>query len=235
MVKELIIDFFEAIERNELKKNKNAKATFWVNNLQEVGYNDKHYIGVKKATRLYEKYVEKKKNVSVREPDKYLCDFMSRYLSFENYNDYLESKSRKKLVSNNTVFNINSRKFFITTSSFLFCALSVLYVVKKMVKLYDNNSNSHVWRYRYFINPPYATPKTTDNKIYLIDLETFNKITISEASLFFVSDQSKNIWYKKNTNGSFDVFSSDEILPENKTKLQPINNAILINQSILEN
>ena len=64
MIKKLITDFFNAIEERELKKNKNAKATFWVEDLQEVGYNDKNYIGVKKATRLYEKYIEEKKNIS---------------------------------------------------------------------------------------------------------------------------------------------------------------------------
>ena len=61
MIKELITDFFNEIEKRELKKNKNAKATFWVDELQKVGFNDKNYIGIKKATRLYEKYVEDKK------------------------------------------------------------------------------------------------------------------------------------------------------------------------------
>lgn len=33
MIKELVTDFFNEIERRELKKNKNAKATFWVEEL----------------------------------------------------------------------------------------------------------------------------------------------------------------------------------------------------------
>ena len=62
MIKELVTDFFKEIEKRERKKNKNAKATFWVEELQKVGYHDKNYIGIKKATRVYEKYVEDKKN-----------------------------------------------------------------------------------------------------------------------------------------------------------------------------
>ena len=88
MIKGLVSDFFNEIEKKELKKNKNAQATFWVEELQEVTYSNKNYISVKKATRLYEKYIEEKENVSVKEPNKYLLDFMSKYLGAKNFVEY---------------------------------------------------------------------------------------------------------------------------------------------------
>jgi hypothetical protein len=141
MIKGLIIDFFNEIEKRELRKNKNAKANFWVEELQEADYNDKNYIGIKKATRVYDKYVEGKENVSVKAPNKFLCDEMSRYLGYESFEDY---KSKKGVLKSDFSKDKKTKKDY---KKIIWIASIVTFIITVIViKVnYSNATTCIIW------------------------------------------------------------------------------------------
>ena len=164
IIKQLINDFFEQIEEKADKRNKNAKATYWVEELQKVDYNDKNYLSIKKATRLYEKYVENKSNISVKEPNKFLCDFMAVYAGYKNFEGYsLNKKIIPKKVS--AIKTPNFKKYSPKKMKY-FYGLLILPILVLFYNLGKNNdSDCIVWNDDVFIESSCNSIHSLNNSI----------------------------------------------------------------------
>jgi hypothetical protein len=239
MINSLVTYFFNEIEKKELKKNKNAQAIFWVEELQKITATDKNYISVKKATRLYNKYVDNNKKTVVKEPNKYLLDFMSQYLGFKDYEDYKSIKGSKgEIITHEKQIIIkNSKKKLLTkkhkkliiTSSVLFTLL-VLLIINKY-----NNSNSEnciIWVENHFEKSDCITEKAIDNSVYNIDIENFEKVEVTENTSFF-KDDNPLFWYGKSATGKMEFFTNRGIHPETLDELKPVTEYI-INKYVLK-
>ena len=230
MIKELITDFFNEIEKRELKKNKNAKATFWVDELQKVGFNDKNYIGIKKATRLYEKYIEDKKNVSVKEPDKFLCDVMAQYLNHENYEQYKSKKEASpifiKLSNQNKKLNVKEQ---LSLNKIVIIA-GILVIVPILFSVYmNNNSDTNkciIWNVNFFRETSCTAKNAINNARYNINIDQFKKIEVSHETTFFLYGN-PIIWYGKSSMGEINFFTHRGVHPETLKELKPVTKYII--------
>jgi hypothetical protein len=235
MIKELVTDFFKEIEKRERKKNKNAKATFWVEELQKVGYHDKKYIGIKKATRVYEKYVEDKKTVSVKEPDKFLCNVMAQYLNYKNYEEYasekgLTEKIIKRINKKNTwrfKEKVFAQKRVISVG--ILCIFPLLFFIYK----YNTAATGDciIWNTNLFEESSCAAKNAINNRRYNIAIDKFKKIEVTNETSFF-SYGRPIIWYGKSEIGEISFFTHRGIHPETLKELKPITRYI-INKYVL--
>lgn len=230
MIKELVTDFFNEIERRELKKNKNAKATFWVEELQKDGYNDKNYIGIKKATRVYEKYIENKKNVSVKEPDKFLCDVMAHYLNYKNYEEYILKKGLPEKITsgNNKKTTQNFKEKASTNKIYVFG--SALFIFMLLFFMYRYNTTAVkrciIWKTTFFQESSCATKNAINNEQYNIAIDKFKKIEVSKETSFFLYGR-PNIWYGKSEIGEINFFTQRGVHPKTLKELKPITKYII--------
>ena len=234
MIKALVTDFFNKIEKRELKKNKNAQATFWVEELQEVGSNDKNYISVRKATRLYNKYIEEREQVIVKEPNKYILDFMAKYLGwsdFEVYQSKKESKEEKYSVQNTTkeTFLKKHKKKFINSSILL------LFPAFLVVNNYNTNNSEPciIWKETHFEKSDCALKHTLDNSFYNINIENFKKIEVTKETQFF-KNGNPLIWYGKSSDKKMEYFTQRGIHPETLKELDPITKYIIDKYVLIE-
>ncbi|AUC86562.1 hypothetical protein CW731_15295 [Polaribacter sp. ALD11] len=234
MIKALVTDFFNEIEKKELKKNKNAQAIFWVEELQEVTSIDKNYISVKKATRLYNKYVEEKENVIVKEPNKYLLDFMSLYLGYNSYEKYKSSKTlnkeifkpeKKAIYKKIEVEKTSLRKY----KNYIIGVLVLLiFPVFFFINKYTNSNTETciIWTENHFEKSSCASKTAIDNSIFNIDIENFEKIEVTEDTPFFI-DGNPKVWYGKSATGKIEFFSNRGIHPATLKELAPITEYML--------
>lgn len=240
MINALVTDFFNEIEKKELKKNKNAQAIFWVEELQKITASDKNYISVKKATRLYNKYVDNNEKTVVKEPNKYLLDFMSQYLGFENYEDYKSIKGSKGeiitrekqiIIKNSKEKSLTKKhKKGIITSSVLFTLL-VVFIINKY-----NNSDSEncvIWVENYFEESVCTIENTIDNSFYKIDIENFRKVEVTQETVFF-DVGNPLFWYGKSATGKMEFFTNRGIHPETLDELKPVTEYI-VNKYVFTN
>ncbi|TXD53109.1 MULTISPECIES: hypothetical protein [unclassified Polaribacter] len=230
MIKQLVIDFFCEIEKRELKKNKNAKAVFWVQELQEVGYHDRNYIGVKKATRIYEKYVENKKKVSVKEPDKFLCDVMAQYLNYKNYEEYAAEKGpTEKIIKRSNKKNtwrfkekVSAQKIMVSVG--ILCIFPLLFFIYR----YNTAATADciIWNTNLFEESSCAAKNAINNGRYNIAIDKFKKIEVTNETSFF-SYGRPTIWYGKSEIGEISFFTHRGIHPETLKELKPITTYII--------
>ncbi|ARV14580.1 hypothetical protein [Polaribacter sp. SA4-12] len=233
MIKVLITDFFYEIEKKELKKNKNAQATFWVEELQEVTSIDKNYISVKKATRLYNKYVEEREQVIVKEPNKYLLDFMSLYLGYKDFEDYQTKKEPTKEIIKkgvNIITKNNEKQSFlkehkkrVVIGSSLVTFLLLFFIIKNNT---NNSETCIVWKETHFEESTCRIKHAIDNSLYKIDLKNFKKIKITKETAFFKNGKPQ-IWYGKSSKRKMDYFTQRGIHPETLKELDPITEYII--------
>jgi hypothetical protein len=235
MIKALVTEFFNEIEKRELKKNKNAKATFWIQELQEVSYTHKNYIAIKNATRVYEKYVEDKKNVSVKEPDKFLCNVMAAYLNYENYEEYksehevphnIMKPSRQKIT-----LNFKEKMFLhkISIVSGILLLFSLFFFIYKYNTI--DTGKCIVWKANLFLESPCSAKNAINNARYHIDIHNFKKIEVTNETLFFLYGE-PILWYGKSEVGEINFFTHRGIHPETLKELKPVTKYI-INKYIL--
>ena len=234
MIKQLITDFFNAIEENEYKTNKNAKAVFWANELQEVGYNDENYISERKAKRYYEKYVEEKEGVSVSLPNSHQRDFIAKYLNYENYEDYVNKHTspKKKSSKKNEGFDYNienspgkekvkKQKSIIVVGIIIIVPFLFIYRVSFL-----NNDSCFVWEKDHYKKTSCTTKNAISRNALSIDIDTFKKVTLTKGMEFFTNGN-PNLWYGSNTEGKREFFTARGIHPETLKELDPITPYIL--------
>lgn len=241
MIKALITDFFKTIEEKDFKNNKHAKATFWVEELQEAGYNDKNYVSIKKATRLYEKYVEGKEGISVRDPNKDLRDFMASYIGFENYDAYVskhplegsgiqEGSSQGSTSTVSKVTSITLRVKLIITAIGI-GILSIVYAIYQ-----DNdlaNGECILWNGERYEKSSCLNPFAINNNTYHIDITTFQKIKVVKGQTAFFDGKTPLVWYGPNKKGKREYFNARGIHPETLKELKPITRYILEKEGLL--
>jgi hypothetical protein len=233
MIKALVTDFFNEIEKKELKKNKNAQATFWVEELQDVNSNDKNYISVKKATRLYNKYVEEREQVIVKEPNKYLLDFMSQYVGSKNFEEYQTKKESTKEIIEKEVKSIpknNQKQSFlkknkktVVLGSSLITFLLLFFIIKNNTKI---SENCILWNENHFEKSVCTIKHAIDNSLYKIDIEKFKKIKVTKETPFFKNGKPL-IWYGKSSKRKMEYFTERGIHPETLKELAPITEYII--------
>ncbi|RSC92256.1 hypothetical protein [Tenacibaculum singaporense] len=234
MIKQLITDFFNAIEKNEYKTNKNAKAVFWANELQEVGYNDENYISERKAKRYYEKYVEEKEGVSVSLPNSYQRDFMANYLNYEDYEDYVNkhtSSSKKSSKKNNTfddnVGDTSSKGKAKKQKSIIVVGIIIivpfLFIYRES---FLDSGNCFVWKKDHYKKTSCSTENSINNNVFSININSFKKVTLTNDMEFF-TDGKPNFWYGSNIEGKREFFTARGVHPETLKELDPITPYIL--------
>ena len=237
MIKELISDFFDEIEKRQRKKNKHAIATYWVEELQEVRSNDRNHVTIRKATRLYNKYVEGRERVVVKEPSKYLLDFMSDYLGDKDYEDYKLRKEAKTGVikpTNEKPPKLPKPKPFIDKYKKQLIAISILTLFTLSFFIYNHTSeNCIIWKENYFEASTCSKKNAIDNKFYNINIERFKKVDLDSNTPFFINGKN-NFWYGKSASGKMEFFTQRGIHPETLKELKPITEHI-INKYVLIN
>ncbi|WP_428742689.1 hypothetical protein [Tenacibaculum sp.] len=241
MIKQLITDFFNAIEKREFKTNKNAKAVFWANELQEVGYNDENYISERKAKRYYEKYVEEKEGISVSPPNSYQRDFIANYLNYRDYQDYIEkhtiNKGREKRYeteSNSTTHfpgkekkQGKKQKSIIVVGSIII--IPFLFVYKEML---FNSNTCIIWEKDHYEKASCLDQNSIDNTQFPINIDTFKKITLTKDMEFFTNGE-PNYWYGSNKEGTREFFTARGVHPETLKELAPVTRTILKDEGLL--
>ncbi|WP_158838405.1 hypothetical protein [Polaribacter sp. L3A8] len=233
MIKALLTDFFNEIEKKEIKKNKNAQATFWVEELQEVTPADKNYISIRKATRLYNKYIEDREQVIVKEPNKYLLDFMAQYLGYSSFEEYL---TKKELTTENnekktTIIpkKIEKQSFLKKHKNTVVIGVSLLstLLLFSLVKSNTNNSETCIiWKETHFEKSTCSLKKSVDNSLYKIDIENFKKIEVTKETPFFKNGKPQ-IWYGKSSKRKMEYFTQRGVHPETLKELDPITEYII--------
>ncbi|PKH52228.1 hypothetical protein CXF68_16690 [Tenacibaculum sp. Bg11-29] len=247
MVKQLITDFFNEIEKKEIKKNKNSKASFWHLEFQEnlnINYGDENHIGIRKATRLYEKYIEEKEK-SVKDPNKFQRNYMSKYLGHEDYDDYIKKttdislETEKNPVFENaktTIDRVTPIKWYKKDVNKLVVIASTVFMLVLSIYTYQNNysikGNCIIWKTDHFEKSSCLAKKAINNGKYAINIETFKRITVTDSTIFF----KKNIplvWYGKNIKGEGEYFTDRGVHPETLKRLNPITRPILNREKLL--
>lgn len=254
MIKQLVIDFFKEIENIEYKKNKNSKASFWYIELQEklgIQYGDENHIGIRKATRLYEKYVEEK-DKSVKDPNKFQRNYMAQYLNFENYDDYKKSIDsnipiqapklsdiKKTKIANDDDSEIltPSRKWYKKYAKVIIPFISFIMLLVFGSYIYLNNyamdSNCILWKVDHYEKTSCTNEDAIKNSLYYIDIKRFKKVTLTKGMEFFTNGK-PNYWYGKNKQGKREFFSIRGIHPITFKELKPITRTILKNENLLD-
>lgn len=257
MIKQLFIDFFNTIEEREFKTNKNAKALFWVNELQEADYNDENYIGERKAKRYYEKYIEEKKDVSVKAPNNYQRNFIAEYLGFEDFEDFEDFKKKsfeensetkdyiKKIIKEKPTteeelktnikktsekilpFILKFKKHFLVSSVFF---LILLFTYK--YTLFENN-NCIIWKENHYETTACITKGAIKNELYNIDIKRFKKVVLIRDMAFFTEGK-PNYWYGRNKDKKREFFTARGVHPETLKELTPITRDILHSEGLLD-
>ncbi|PQJ72318.1 hypothetical protein BTO14_03225 [Polaribacter butkevichii] len=233
MIKVLLTDFFNKIEKKEMKKNKNAQATFWVEELQEVTPTDKNYISVRKATRLYNKYIEEREQVIVKEPNKYLLDFMSQYLGYNGFEEYLtkqestnENTGKKKTIIPKKIekksFLKRNKKMVVIGLGFI----SFLLLFSLVKNTANKSETCIIWKETHFEKSNCTLNKTIDNSLYKIDIENFKKVKVTKETPFFKNGKPQ-IWYGKSSKRKMEYFTQRGVHPETLKELDPITEYII--------
>ncbi|WP_237275881.1 hypothetical protein [Tenacibaculum ovolyticum] len=247
MVKQLIIDFFNEIEKKEHKKNKNSKASFWHIEFQEnlnINYGDENHIGIRKATRLYEKYIEEKEK-SVKAPNKFQRNYMSKYLGHEDYDDYIKKttdislETEKNPVFENaktTIDTVIPVKWYKKNANKLVVTTSTVFMLVLSIYTYQNNysikGNCIIWKTDHFEKSSCLVKNAINNRKYAINIEKFKKFTISDSTIFFKNGEPK-VWYGENKKGVKEYFRDRGFHPETLKRLNPITRTILYREKIL--
>ena len=233
MIKVLVTDFFNEIEKKELKKNKNAQATFWVEELQDVSSNDKNYISVRKATRLYNKYIEEREQVIVKEPNKYLLDFMSQYLGWSDFEAYQSKKESKKEIIEekvNFISKVFKKESVLKKHKKKFIGSSILMLFPAFFVLNSYNTNNSetciLWKKTHFEKSDCTLKNTIDNSFYNINIENFKKIEVTKETPFFKNGKPL-IWYGKSAKRKMEYFTQRGVHPETLKELDPITKYII--------
>jgi hypothetical protein len=227
MIKALVTEFFNEIEKKELKKNKNAQATFWVEELQEVGSQDKNYISVRKATRLYNKYIEEREQVIVKEPNKYILDFMALYLGWTDFEAYQskkglkEEKNAPKKTEKKSLLKKHQKTLIGSSVLLLF---PVLFVLNKYN--INNTETCIMWNETHFEKSDCRLKNTIDNSFYNINIKKFKKVKVTKETPFF-KDGNPLIWYGKSSKRKMEYFTQRGIHPETLKELDPITKYII--------
>lgn len=234
MIKALVTDFFNKIENKERKKTKNAQATFWVEELQEVSSNDKDYISVKKATRLYNKYIEEREQVIVKEPNKYLLDFMAQYLGCIDFEVYQSRKESKEEKTNN---QNTSKLLLLKKHKKKLIGSSILMIFPAFFVLDSYNTNNTetciMWNETHFEKSDCKLKHTIDNSFYNINIENFKKIEVTKETPFFENGKPL-IWYGKSSDKKMEYFTHRGIHPETLKELDPITKYIIAKYVVSE-
>jgi len=233
MIKALLTDFFNMIEKKEMKKNKNAQAIFWVEELQEVTSIDKNYISVRKATRLYNKYIEDREQVIVKEPNKYLLDFMSQYLGYKDFEEYQSDKKITKQITEEVTTNISKKKKKIAflkkhkKATYLGLSFAFFLILFSFIKISANNSETCIiWKETHYEKSDCILKGTIDNSFYRIDIENFKKIEVTKETPFFKNGKPL-IWYGKSSKRNMEYFTQRGVHPETLKELHPITKYII--------
>ncbi|WP_299671107.1 hypothetical protein [uncultured Polaribacter sp.] len=237
MIKVLITDFFNEIEKRELKKNKNAIATFWVEELQEANFNDRNYVSIKKATRLYDKYVEGRENVIVKEPNKYLLDFMSQYVIDKDF-DYYKSTKEPTIRSVDLINEPNKPEVPKKPKDKTFkekykkpiagISISLIFLAVFLIYKYNNTNSGNciVWNENHFETSSCKAKNAINNSFYTINIDQFKKVEVDEETTFFENGKAI-IWYGKSRSKKMEFFTSRGIHPETLKELDPVTEYII--------
>ncbi|CAA0246190.1 hypothetical protein [Tenacibaculum maritimum] len=233
MIERLIIDFFNAIEKEESITSKHGKAVFFIEELLERKNNKFSYIEKKKAIRLQEKYIEKKENVNAK-TDPFLRDVMAQYL---NYQDYEAYKASFISITQNNPSNPHTIKWYQKRINKLVIASSILFSLLCSFLMYQINSTHTttciVWKGNHFEKTSCHTPNAIDNEIYAINIKRFRKIKVIKGKTTFFKEGKAIVWYGKNKVGSIDFFTMRGIHPETKKELKLVTRYILYRENLL--
>lgn len=257
MIEKLFIDFFKEIELKQFKENKNSKAEYWASELQEVDFNHENYIGKRKAERYYEKYIEGRKNVSVKIPNEYQRNFMSNYLGYEDYEDfiiknegttkppvtdeaYIEKlennlESQKKEINDPhddkpiTITTNNWKKTFTVSISLFITLCTAIAIIENH---FFNSDDCIIWKIDHYEKSSYFITGAIDNTKHKININLFKKVAVDTNTVFF-TDGKPNYWYGKNHKGKREFFTHRGIHPQTKRELNPITRKILDSENLL--
>ncbi|WP_299133784.1 hypothetical protein [uncultured Tenacibaculum sp.] len=255
MIKQFINDFFNEVEKKEFKENKNSKANFWHIELQEklnIQYGDENYIGIRKATRLYEKYVEGK-DKSVKDPNRFQRNYMAQYLGFGNFEGYInylttdkpensgeiektqqefqnpEDKNLPPLTHPTEKWYKKYTKEITTFSSAVFVLIFISYIY---LNNYTINYNCIVWNKDHYERTTCTTEGAISDTLYHIDIAHFKKVVLTKNMEFF-TEGVPNYWYGSNNQGKREFFTARGIHPETKRELDEITEYILVQEGLI--
>jgi len=250
MIEKLVVDFFNRIEEVEGIDSVNGKAKFLVHNLIEDKYGMFDFCNVKRATRLYKKYVEKDKSVSVTIKETFLKDVMAEYLRYEDYEDF-QIKNSSDIVSPPIITpsppstgktkkenetgkgkrkTYNSIRLYSSITVFSISLFGFIYM-----KYQDEQCI--VWKGDHYEKTSCATNGAIDNTEYKINIKAFRKETVDTSTIFFTimkeNERKENYWYGKNREGKGEFFTHRGIHPETKNELEPVSRTILYKEGLL--
>lgn len=237
MIEKLLADFFTKVEEKELLKTKNAKANFLVEQLLEIEHNKPNYINTRTVIRLYDKFIDKKDNVSVSEPNEFLRNVMATYLGFENFQAYiLAHKTEIETKENNstTQTNKNKKGFRKEKKNVVIAFIAGSLTLGSIVFFKKPTKDCVIWQNDQFIE---VNCKEYSNAIHkskiAVDIEHFRQVHPTKDYVFF-NNGNAVIFYGKNEKGTIEYFNRLTFHPETKKPLKPVTRYILNKEGFLD-
>lgn len=240
MIEKLFLDLFEKIKRDEGANNKNAIAVFFVNTILE-NYNKPRYVSEKKVSRYYEKYIEKRPNVSVGNPDETLKEIISKYLGYKDYRSFIINFDKKQLEKKKdsikvepivNKINLKKQKQDLNTSNKYNLTLKIAFIFLILIigfwifNYYYTDYNCIIWKENHYVTTSCKTENSLKNKTENIDIDKFKKIEVNAETTFF-EEGNPIIWYGKSKAGKMEFFTSRGKHPKTLNELKPITEYII--------
>ena len=182
---------------------------------------------------MYNKYIEDREQVIVKEPNKYLLDFMSQYLSYNGFEEYLTKKesTTENAEKKTTIIleKIEKQSFLKKYKNTVVIGVSLISSLLLFSLIKNNTNNSEtciIWKETYFEKSDCTLKHTIDNSFYNINIQNFKKIEVTKETPFFKNGKPL-IWYGKSSKRKMEYFTQRGVHPETLKELDPITKYII--------
>ncbi|CAM1354733.1 hypothetical protein [Tenacibaculum halocynthiae] len=223
-LKELFTELLEALRKDKNVENKTQSRCFiyFVNEyLGNDAPNPKYQVTKKTLSNYYDKYVRNINN-GAGNPKVELKDLIAHYLSYKNYEDFLNSTKKKKIC----LICITKYK-----KSFIITLIPILAIPFFFYYNYET-SNCIVWNKDHYERTTCTTEGAISDTLYHIDIARFKKVVLTKNMEFF-TEGVPNYWYGSNNQGKREFFTARGIHPETKRELDEITEYILEQEGLI--
>lgn len=178
----------------------------------------------KTLERAYDRYINNKKKFGPPNADS--VDLLCKYLSFEDYADYISKNPTKKENNSDTdsgevveePVRRNWPKILII-AAVIISVITFILIKSFNPKVVNGGSEKCMaWADSLYIEvscsaKPYTQYGTKPEPLDPIKLDNFKKVEVNMATQFFAEDGKPMIWYYKNKDGEIEYFTAPGLHP----------------------
>lgn len=170
--------------------------------------------------------------IEIKQPK--VLDGLSHYLGYKDYSDYLLENSREGKVSTASEKEMDtgkraSVKPFLKRNKITFVIVVTAVLIVSGISIFSHPKWME-WDGTHYIETPFDAEKLKAGilKPFKQDrIDDFKRLEPNCHSQFFNEDKSVRVWYGKNSNGTWEYFSSYGLHPQTGKTLKPITQYII--------